>query len=65
MLELPIIGENNIEIIVTSESGLENIINILVTRRDGYYIENIKITNNKIREVRGKERLEEIMEVIL
>lgn len=35
------IGENNIELIVTSESGLQNKINIKVTRKDAYYIEDL------------------------
>jgi len=43
------IGENNIEIIVTSESGKENKININVTRKEGYYLDDldlaIKYTN--------------------
>lgn len=41
------VGENNIEIIVTSESGLQNKINILVTRKDGYYIEDLKLLLEK------------------
>lgn len=36
------IGENNIEIIVTSESGLQNKINVKVIRKDGYYLEDLK-----------------------
>lgn len=35
------IGENNIELIVTSESGNQNKINIKVTRKDGYYLEDL------------------------
>ena len=37
------IGENNIEVIITSESGLQNKINIKVTRKDGYYIEDLDL----------------------
>jgi len=36
------IGENEFEIIVTSESGLKNRINIKVTRKDGYYLEDLE-----------------------
>lgn len=36
------VGENNIEIIVTSESGTKNKINIKVTRKDGYYLEDLE-----------------------
>lgn len=36
------IGENNLEIIVTSESGLQNKIIVKVTRKDGYYLEDLK-----------------------
>ena len=35
------VGENNIEVIVTAESGLQNRINIKVTRKDGYYLEDL------------------------
>jgi len=35
------VGENNIEVIVTAESGLQNKINIKVTRKDGYYLEDL------------------------
>ena len=35
------IGENNIEIIVTSESGAQNKINIKVTRKDGFYLDDL------------------------
>ena len=37
-----VIGDNNIEVIVTSESGRENKINIKVTRKDGYYLEDLE-----------------------
>lgn len=35
------VGENKIEIIVTSEKGTQNKINIKVTRKDGYHLEDI------------------------
>lgn len=35
------IGENNIQVLVTSESGSQNKINIKVTRKDGYYLEDL------------------------
>ena len=42
------IGKNNIEIIVTSESGMQNKINIVVTRKEGRYIEDLNaLLNNK------------------
>lgn len=37
-----VIGDNNIEVTVTSESGRENKINIKVTRKDGYYLEDLE-----------------------
>ena len=37
------IGENNIEVIVTSESGKNNKINIKITRKDGYYLEDLDL----------------------
>lgn len=44
------IGENNIEIIVTSESGLENKINIKVIRKDAYYLEDLDFVLNTTKE---------------
>lgn len=43
------VGENNIEIIVTAENGSQNKINIKVTRKDGYYLEDLDnvLKNNK------------------
>lgn len=42
------IGENNIEVIVTSESGIENKINIKITRKEGYDLEDLDfILNNE------------------
>ena len=35
------VGENNIDVIVTSESGEENKYIIKVTRKDGYYLEDL------------------------
>lgn len=35
------IGENNIEVVVTSESGSQNKINIKVTRKDAFYLEDL------------------------
>ncbi len=50
------IGENNIEVIVTSESGIQNKINIKITRKDAYYIEDLEsvLNNNKINDVNIK-----------
>ena len=47
------IGENNIEIIVTAENGSQNKINIKVTRKDGYYLEDLNsiLNNNKITDI--------------
>lgn len=47
------IGENNIEIIVTAENGSQNKINIKVTRKDGYYLEDLDsiLNNNKITDI--------------
>ena len=35
------VGENKFEIIITSESGDQNKINIVITRKDGYYLEDL------------------------
>jgi hypothetical protein len=47
------IGENNIELIITSESGSENKIIIKVTRKDGYYIDDLDnlLSDNKIKDI--------------
>ena len=37
------VGENNIEVIITSESGIQNKINIKVTKKDGYYLEDLDL----------------------
>lgn len=44
------VGENNIEVIVTAENGLQNKIVIKVTRKDGYYLEDLDnvLKNNQI-----------------
>jgi len=46
------VGENNIEVIVTSESGAQNKINIKVTRKDGYYLEDLDtvLKNEKLQD---------------
>lgn len=36
------VGDNNIEVVITSESGAKNIIKIKVTRKDGYYLEDLE-----------------------
>lgn len=41
-----VVGDNNIEVIVTSESGSKNKINIKVTRKDGYYLEDLNSVLN-------------------
>ncbi len=47
------VGENNIEVIVTAENGAQNKINIKVTRKDGYYLEDLDtvLKNNKIDDI--------------
>lgn len=40
------IGENNIEVIITSESGAQNKITIKITRKDAYYLEDLDIALN-------------------
>lgn len=47
------IGENNIEIIVTSEAGTQNKINVKVTRKDGYYLDDLDsvLNNDKIKDI--------------
>lgn len=46
------IGENNIEIVVTAENGSQNKIIIKVTRKDGYYIEDLDsvLKNDKLKD---------------
>lgn len=46
------VGENNIEVIVTSESGAQNKITIKVTRKDGYYLEDLDsvLKNEKLQD---------------
>lgn len=41
------VGENNIEIIVTSEAGTQNKINLKVNRKDAYYLEDFEYLVNK------------------
>jgi len=47
------VGENNIEVIVTAENGSQNKINIKVTRKDGYYLEDLDsvLKNDKIDDI--------------
>lgn len=45
------IGINNIQVIVTAENGAQNIVNIKVTRKDGYYLEDLSTVINKDEEV--------------
>ena len=47
------VGENNIEIIVTAENGSQNKITIKVTRKDGYYLEDLDsvLKNNKVKDI--------------
>ena len=47
-----VVGENNIEVIVISESGVQNKINIKVTRKDGYYLDDLDsiLKSNKIQD---------------
>lgn len=46
-------GENNIEIIVISEAGTQNKINIKITRKDGYYLDDLDaiLNNDKIKDI--------------
>ena len=46
------VGENNIEVIVTSESGAQNKFTIKVTRKDGYYLEDLDsvLKNEKLQD---------------
>lgn len=47
------VGENNIELLVTSESGKQNKIIIKVTRKEGYYLDDLDsiLNNEKISDV--------------
>lgn len=47
------VGENNIEVVVTAENGSQNKITIKVTRKDGYYSEDLDtvLKNNKIDDI--------------
>lgn len=47
------VGENNIEVVVTAENGSQNKITIKVTRKDGYYLEDLDsvLKNNKIDDI--------------
>lgn len=47
------VGENNIEVIITAENGTQNKINVKVTRKDGYYLEDLDslLESNKIDDI--------------
>ena len=47
------VGENNLEVIVTAENGSQNKINIKVTRKDGFYLEDLDsvLKNDKINDI--------------
>ena len=47
------VGENNIEVVVTAENGSQNKITIKVTRKDGYYIDDLDtvIKDNNIDDI--------------
>ena len=47
------VGENNIEVVVTAENGSKNKINIKVTRKDGYYLDDLDsvLNNEKIEDI--------------
>ncbi|MGM9882273.1 MAG: cadherin-like beta sandwich domain-containing protein [Bacilli bacterium] len=46
------VGENNIEVVVTAENGLQNKITIKVIRKDGYYLEDLDLVlkNEKLQD---------------
>lgn len=48
------VGDNNIEIVITSESGIPNKINLKVTRKDGYYLEDLDdvLKNDKVNNIK-------------
>lgn len=50
------IGSNDIEVVVTSESGTTNVIHIIVNRRDAYYLDDLDtvLSDNKIKNVNIK-----------
>ena len=45
------IGVNNLQVVVTAENGAQNVINLKVTRKDGYYLEDLSSVINKDEEV--------------
>lgn len=45
------IGVNNLQVIVTAENGSQNVINLKVTRKDGYYLEDLSTVINKDEDV--------------
>jgi len=46
------VGENVVEVIITSESGAQNKIKIKITRKDGYYLEDLEevLKNTELKE---------------
>lgn len=47
------VGDNNLEVIVTAENGSQNKVNIKITRKDGYYLEDLDaiLKNDKIDDI--------------
>lgn len=45
------VGVNNLQVVVTAENGAQNVINLKVTRKDGYYLEDLNTVINKDEEV--------------
>lgn len=45
------VGVNNLQVIVTAENGSQNVINLKVNRKDGYYLEDLSTVINKDEDV--------------
>lgn len=45
-----VVGENNFDIVVTSEAGTTNKINLKIMRKDSYYLEDLQIALNGTKE---------------
>lgn len=45
------IGVNNFEVVIVAENGAKNVINLKVTRKDGYYLEDLDSAINKDNDV--------------
>ena len=47
------VGENTITVVITAENGSKNNINVKVTRKDGYYLEDLDslLNDNKINDI--------------